>query len=402
MRQGAAPSLRVGDKAKALWKMGRKFYNVEVVSVNTDGTFSLTYEDGDFWANVPADRITTVDGVGLVPSHSLLPAAAALVGLEPSKLRHSVVEGAVDAELLARVFPEIKSVFVPQVVKYSNTNPDIADEDGGSHGEKIDWKVSSYMEVDTATTPGAAQKNVRCDLRLKHVCQPLLDQCNAVFTSWYERQHGAGSVKELVRLQSFVTRYRPLPNENALLRHIDGAHVDGSIILALPTDKPWSGGGVTVWEHSSPESTSSPTSSLRAAEAEAAAAAAARVAGVAPEHGAAETVVAAAATRVAAASSLASGDSGRIGRTDGSGGLQPRAGTKEGEVAFEYPLRAGDLCLLDNYVWHQGNPITHGERWSLVIFYAVQEACTSRLLNIVKKAAAAKLRESSTAEGARV
>jgi hypothetical protein len=26
-------------------------------------------------------------------------------------------------------------------VKYSNTNPDIAAEDGGAHGEKIDWKV---------------------------------------------------------------------------------------------------------------------------------------------------------------------------------------------------------------------------------------------------------------------
>ena len=30
--------------------------------------------------------------------------------------------------------------------------------------------------------------------------------------------------------------------------HIDGAHVDGSIILALPTDFPFEGGGVTVWE----------------------------------------------------------------------------------------------------------------------------------------------------------
>ena len=38
----------------------------------------------------------------------------------------------------------------------------------------------------------------------------------------------------------------------------------------------------------------------------------------------------------------------------------------------------------------QGNPITAGERWSLVIFYAVREPDTSRLLKIVKKAADAR------------
>merc|ERR1711998_608564 len=69
-----------------------------------------------------------------------------------------------------------------------------------------------------------------------------------LFVPWYEKIHGEGSVLALSRMQSFVTRYRARPNENALLRHIDGALVDGSLILALPTDVPFEGGGVTVWD----------------------------------------------------------------------------------------------------------------------------------------------------------
>ena len=66
------------------------------------------------------------------------------------------------------------------------------------------------------------------------------------------------------------------------------AQVDGSLILALPTDVEWrgSGGGVTVWE-----------------------------------------------------------------------------GPEEDEVQWDYPMNPGDVCFLDHYVWHQGNPITTGERW---------------------------------------
>ena len=48
---------------------------------------------------------------------------------------------AVDPAYLEDMFPQIKAIFKPQVVKYSNTNPDIAQADGGAHGEKVDWKV---------------------------------------------------------------------------------------------------------------------------------------------------------------------------------------------------------------------------------------------------------------------
>lgn len=91
-------------------------------------------------------------------------------------------------------------------MKYSNTNPDINIEKDGSHGEKIDWKVSSYMEVDNVT-PGAAQRGVECDLELLELMKPLLKQCNDLFSNWYEKLHGIGSITQLVRRQSFITRF---------------------------------------------------------------------------------------------------------------------------------------------------------------------------------------------------
>ena len=54
------------------------------------------------------------------------------------------------------------------------------------------------------------------------------------------------------------------------------------------------------------------------------------------------------------------------------------------EEAFHYEMGPGDMCFLDNYVWHQGNPIFAGERWSLVIFYAVQRSSSNRLLRIIQ------------------
>ena len=60
----AAPiTLKAGDEARALWKMGRKWYKTTVLAVNDDdGTYFLRYEDGDEWERVPADRIRLADG----------------------------------------------------------------------------------------------------------------------------------------------------------------------------------------------------------------------------------------------------------------------------------------------------------------------------------------------------
>merc|ERR1712070_391217 len=208
-----------------------------------------------------------------------------------SSERFVYLPSAVPPDTLRSSFDQIVECFTPHVVRYSNTNPLISTSDG-EHGEDVQWKVSSYMDLDR-TNEGARQREVQVNDDLKQACQELLKHCDDLFVPWYEKIHGEGSVLALSRMQSFVTRYRARPNENALLRHIDGALVDGSLILALPTNVPFEGGGVTVW-HGEPE--------------------------------------------------------------------QPHV----------LPMDVGDVCLLDNFVWHQGNPITSGERWALVIFYSVK------------------------------
>ena len=226
-----------------------------------------------------------------------------LTPLDFLELKHEVKKAAIDPAYLDSLFPVIKELFVPQKVNYSNTNPYIKKEDG-KHGEKVQWKVSSYMEVDDSMG-GTMQKAVNPDAALLTHCGGMLEQCNVAFAKWYKARHGEDSITELTRLQSFITRYRANPEERGLLRHIDGAQVDGSIVVGLPTDCPFEGGGLTVFE-----------------------------------------------------------------------------GTPE--VAYKYAVRPGDMCLLDNFVWHQGNPITSGERWSLVIFYAVKPADGNRFKAILK------------------
>jgi len=111
-----------------------------------------------------------------------------------------------------------------------------------------------------------------------------------------------------------MTRYTPAPDENALLKHVDGAgKVDGSVVLALPVDR-WTasaeensfeghGGGLTFWD-------------------------------------------------------------GRMQRNAESG--------KREVEEIKYDTRSGDLAFIDRAVWHQANPITRGTRWALVIFYKVE------------------------------
>ena len=40
---------------------------------------------------------------------------------------------------------------------------------------------------------------------------------------------------------------RYLPGDK-LLQHVDGVQIDASIVIGLPTDKQWEGGGLTVWD----------------------------------------------------------------------------------------------------------------------------------------------------------
>ena len=74
----------------------------------------------------------------------------------------------------------------------------------------------------------------------------VMDLCVKRFEEWYLDRFGRRRCASV--MNAFVTRYRPTPDESELKKHIDGANVDGSVILALPTDDAFEGGGLRVWD----------------------------------------------------------------------------------------------------------------------------------------------------------
>lgn len=218
------------------------------------------------------------------------------------KLRHLVIQGAISKDYLEQeIFrPKLLELFDPQTVHYN----------GGIANVK-EWKISCYLEVMEGGVPCTNPH-----LGLLNVFLPLLTTCDDLFLLWYKQQHSCNSKpktnkrRSCKRLMTFVTRYTPAPGEQALLKHIDGAgKVDGSCVVALPTDDCWHGhgGGLTFWdgrERYVDEKTNKPKS-------------------------------------------------------------RPRE--------IHYQTRSGDIAFIDRAVWHQADPITKGTRWALVIFYKVTE-----------------------------
>jgi hypothetical protein len=214
-------------------------------------------------------------------------------------MRHLVVKEAIKPSYLDDLMPKIIEKFWPQQVVYN----------GGVANVK-NWKISCYLEVMEGGVPCTNP----C-LPLLDDCSELLDAVDALFTHWYKQQHACnkpGQPKreepyKIKRVMNFITRYTPNPNEQALLKHVDGAgKVDGSAVIALPVDR-WTGpedvmsfeghgGGLTFWDgHPNP--------------------------------------------------------------------------AKQQEI--DYDTRSGDIGFIDKAVWHQANPITKGTRWAMVIFYEV-------------------------------
>lgn len=171
-----------------------------------------------------------------------------------SKMRHLVVQNTISKLYIEALFSEyILPLFQPQTVTYN----------GGVANVK-NWKISCYLEVMEGGIPCTDPHYT-----LREHCLPLLDSCNDLFIAWYRQQHACNSSKnrsekknqelKVRRLMTFITRYTPAPGEQALLKHVDGAgKVDGSIVVALPTDR-WSGpeeeysfegfgGGLTFWD----------------------------------------------------------------------------------------------------------------------------------------------------------
>ncbi|KAL7531409.1 hypothetical protein ACHAXR_004021 [Thalassiosira sp. AJA248-18] len=231
-----------------------------------------------------------------------------------NKRRHLVLPAAISSSYLDELMPDIVTrLFQPQTVTYN----------GGVANIK-NWKISCYLEVMDGGVPCT---NPHVELR--NHCWELLETCNALFASWYRQQHACndpntskyradnenGGNPIVSRLMTFITRYTPAPDENALLKHVDGAgKVDGSVVLALPIDR-WTasheensfeghGGGLTFWD-------------------------------------------------------------GRMQKIKS-------CGNKREPEEIVYDTRSGDLAFIDRAVWHQANPITRGTRWALVIFYKVE------------------------------
>ncbi|OEU07529.1 hypothetical protein FRACYDRAFT_197593 [Fragilariopsis cylindrus CCMP1102] len=230
------------------------------------------------------------------------------------KLRHLVLPGVISTKYLDNeIFYPMhqQQLFQPQTVTYN----------GGIANVKK-WKISSYLEVMEGGVPCTNP-----NLKLLEIFRPLLETCDDLFLVWYKQQHACNSNsnnkqqqqnqnrrRTCQRLMTFVTRYTPVPGEQALLKHIDGAgKVDGSCVIALPVDK-WSapydvnsfeghGGGLTFWDGKEPKNNKAPQK------------------------------------------------------------FRPRE--------IHYETRSGDIAFIDRAVWHQADPITKGTRWALVIFYKV-------------------------------
>jgi len=147
------------------------------------------------------------------------------------QLRHALVSSVIDPERLTALFPAMKAAYVQQPLDYGRNS---------RYGDK--WRISCYLVVMENWKPKieAHQPMVEC-------MGPVMDACTEAFAKWFCRQRSLASVNASV-MNAFVTRYRPIQDEDELKKHIDGANVDGSVILALPTDDPFQGGALHVWD----------------------------------------------------------------------------------------------------------------------------------------------------------
>lgn len=146
-------------------------------------------------------------------------------------LHHELMPGVVPAAELEARLPAMKEAYCQQPLDY------------GGHSRYGDtWRISCYMVVMESWKPKIEphEPMVKC-------MTPIMDQCTEAFGHWYCRLRGLPSVNVHV-MNAFVTRYQAVEDEDQLKKHIDGANVDGSVVLALPTDDPFEGGALHVWD----------------------------------------------------------------------------------------------------------------------------------------------------------
>jgi hypothetical protein len=145
------------------------------------------------------------------------------------KPKHALIPDAVPMEELARAFeqgvlPYYREMQLPSYSRYET------------------WTQSSYMEIHPRWTP---QPPINAQM-YAHL-QGVQERCRRVFAQWYCDLHGLQEV-EVTTLNSFVTKYVPATGKSEFGKHVDGARVHGSLVLALPTDEPHDWPGMLVWD----------------------------------------------------------------------------------------------------------------------------------------------------------
>ena len=186
-------------------------------------------------------------------------------------MKHALFPAAIPSDYLEGIFPEMKRSYKPADLTY---------------GKYKRWNLSCYCEVWEGWTPKTPPHPP-----MAAAMKETLALSKDIFTKWYCERNGLEEC-EVITMNSFVTRYSPEPGKSELGKHVDGRKVDGSLILALPTDEPFDWPGLKVWD-----------------------------------------------------------------------------GKRGAKKEYLYTMKPGDVCVLDNMVWHHALPITSGRRYALVCFY---------------------------------
>merc|ERR1719265_352713 len=182
---------------------------------------------------MPTERATSDETViaNAIVLLQLLDDPSVAKPLSGPKYRHEFLQNAVDPQWLEALFPEMQEAYLQQPLDYGRNS---------RYGDK--WRISCYLVVMDNWKPKIEphEPMVQC-------MAPVMNECVNLFQNWHCRRKGLESI-EVTVMNAFVTRYRPIHGEDELKKHIDGSNVDGSVILALPTDTSYSGGELHVWD----------------------------------------------------------------------------------------------------------------------------------------------------------
>lgn len=148
-----------------------------------------------------------------------------------STMRHCLMRERIDSAKLLELFPSMKAAYQQQPLDYGRNS---------RYGSN--WRISCYLVVMENWKP-----KIEAHRPMVDCMGGVMHECVGHFERWYCDLKRLESAKATV-MNAFVTRYQPVQDEDQLEKHIDGANVDGSLILALPTDDPFEGGKLMVWD----------------------------------------------------------------------------------------------------------------------------------------------------------